>query len=320
MTPTQIGIGIDLGGTNLRVAVVDGRGTVRKVMKQKLTEKQPSLVAEQLATLSKEALAALKIPLARVAGVGVGVAGQVSGSSGVVIVGPNLGWRDVRFGALVTRALGRPARVVNDLSAAVWGEARAGSARGANDALMAFVGSGVGSGLVLAGKLYEGGGGIAGELGHIKVMPGGRRCGCGENGCLEAYVGGANLRARLTELVAEGRGKGVVKAARGDKGDLHAGTLDLAAEAGDPEAIALREEAARMLGVAIGNLVTVLNPGKLILGGGVLGGAPGLRTHMVEWVRKSASRAHLGQLSIVDAQLGDDAGVVGAALLGLEAG
>src|SRR5204863_7143625 len=118
------------------------------------------------------------------------------------------------------RELGRPVRVVNDLSAAAWGEAQVGAARGATDAILVFVGSGVGSGLILDGKLYEGSGGISGELGHIKVVPGGRRCGCGEVGCLEAYVGGANFSERLRQLTAEGRGTGIIKEAGGDTARL----------------------------------------------------------------------------------------------------
>ncbi len=317
MAARRLGLGCDLGGTNLRAAVVDlEAGTVIRAVKRKLADRTPAAVAKEMAAASREALAAEGVDLPAIEGVGVGVAGQVLGTTGMVLVGPNLGWRDVPFGTLLAGELGRPVRIVNDLSAAAWGEARVGAARGAQDAVLVFVGSGVGSGLILAGRLFEGAGGIAGEFGHTKVVPGGRTCGCGEVGCLEAYVGGNNFAERLRELVRGGRAQGVLAAAGGDPARITVSALNAAAESGDEEALVLREEAARLLGVATGNVITLLNPAKLILGGGVLLGAPGLKREAIEWIRRTAGRAHLAQLAVVDAALGDDAGGIGAALLG----
>jgi glucokinase len=300
----------------VRAAAIDPQGVVVSVVKRPVTDRTPSLVAAELATAAREALARAGVSLAQVTGVGVGVAGQVLGSTGLVLVGPNLGWRDVRFGALLERELARPVRVVNDLSAAAWGESRVGAARGASDVVLIFVGSGVGAGLILGGRMHEGAGGIAGEFGHVKVIPGGRVCGCGERGCLEAYVGGHNIAARIRELHGDGQAKSIVKAAGGDLTRVGGSVLEIAAAQGDPEAIELREDMARLLGVAAANVVTLLNPQKLILGGGVLQGMPGLKTRMIEWIRDTGGRAHVAQLSIVDAALGDDAGVIGAGLLG----
>lgn len=317
MARGKLGLGCDLGGTNLRAAVVDlEAGAVVRAVKRKLADRTPAAVAAEMASAVREALAGEGVALEAVEGVGVGVAGQVLGATGMVLVGPNLGWRDVPFGALLARELSRPVRIVNDLSAAAWGEASVGAARGARDAILVFVGSGIGSGLILGGRLFEGAGGIAGEFGHTKVIAGGRACGCGEVGCLEAYVGGNNFAERLRELVREGRGQGVLRAAGGDPSQITVSALETAAEGGDGEARTLREEAARLLGMATGNVITLLNPAKLILGGGVLAGAPGLKRETVEWIRRTAGRAHLAQLEIVDAALGDDAGGIGAALLG----
>lgn len=313
----RLGLGCDLGGTNLRAAVVDlDAGAVVRAVKRRLADRTPAAVAAEMASAAREALAAEGATLDSIEGVGVGVAGQVLGATGMVLVGPNLGWRDVPFGTLLQQQLFRPVRIVNDLSAAAWGEAAVGAARGARDAILVFVGSGVGSGLILAGRLFEGAGGIAGEFGHTKVVPGGRVCGCGETGCLEAYVGGNNFAERLRELVRDGRGQGILKAAEGDPNRVTVAALEAAAEDGDEEALVLREEAARLLGMATGNVITLLNPSKLILGGGVLAGAPGLKRLTVEWIRRIAGRAHLAQVAIVDAALGDDAGGIGAALLG----
>lgn len=315
--PPRIALGCDLGGTNVRVALVDVDGQVHQSVKRQLTDRSPEAVAREIASAAAAVLQRGGLSLDQVGGVGVGVAGQCLGSSGVVLVGPNLGWRNVPFGTLVEQELGRRPRIVNDLSAAAWGEASVGGAREQRDVVLVFVGSGVGAGLILGGRLHEGAGGIAGEFGHVKVVPGGRLCGCGERGCLEAYVGGHNIARRIRELHAGGKARAILRAAGGDPSRVGGSALEIAAEEGDPEAVALRDEMARMLGVATGNLVTVLNPARLILGGGVLTGMPGLKRAAIEQIRQTAQPAHLAQVGIIDAELGDDAGVIGAALLAL---
>jgi len=317
--PSTLALGCDLGGTNVRVAALDASGHVHQVSRRKLVDRAPEAVADQLAEAAGEVLQRIGATVDQVAAVGVGVAGQCFGSTGMVLVGPNLGWRNVPFGSLVEERLRRPVRIVNDLSAAAWGEAQVGGARGARDVILVFVGSGVGAGLILDGRLYEGAGGIAGEFGHIKVVPAGRKCGCGELGCLEAYTGGHNIARRLRELEAGGRARAILRAAGGDPTRISGAALEMAAEEGDTEALALRSEIAQMLGVQIGNLVTLLNPARLILGGGVLSGMPGLKAETIDWIRRSAGRAHIDQVTILDAALGDDAGVIGAGLLALHA-
>lgn len=321
MSPTSstLALGCDLGGTNVRVAVVDAAGHVLASEKRKLVDRTPVAVADQLAAAAGDVLRDQGIDMAQIAGVGVGVAGQCLGSTGVVLVGPNLGWRDVPFGQLVEERLRRRVRIVNDLSAAAWGEAQVGGGHGARDVILVFVGSGVGSGLILDGRLYEGAGGIAGEFGHTKVVQDGRLCGCGEHGCLEAYAGGHNITRRIREMEAGGTAQAILRAAGGDPTRIGGSALEIAAEEGDPEAVTLRSEIAQMLGMQIANVVTLLNPSRLILGGGVLSGMPGLKSETIGWIRKFAGRAHVAQLTILDAALGDDAGVIGAGLLGLHA-
>jgi glucokinase len=258
------------------------------------------------------------VAVSSLAGAGVGVAGQCLGSTGVVLNAPNLGWREVALGELLAAELALPVRIANDLSAAAWGERAFGAARGVDDAALVFVGSGVGSGLILGGRLHEGGHGVAGELGHIKVAPRGavpRRCGCGEWGCLEAYAGGMNLAERVREELAEGRGAAVLAAAGGDPARLVASSVEAAYLAGDPYARELWAEVGELLGTAMANLCTLLNPSRLVLGGGVLLGCPNLlrisRAHLGDRTLRAARRG----LSVELAGLGDDAGVVGAALL-----
>lgn len=317
MEGDRLALGCDLGATNLRVALVTEAGEVVASAREVLDDREPEAVATDIRTLCDSVLAVGRKSWDEIAGVGVGLAGQILGDSGFVVVGPNLGWRDVGFGALVRARLGREATLVNDLSAAAWGEHRVGAAQGVDDALVVFLGSGIGAGLILGRKLYEGASGLAGELGHVKVVPGGRLCGCGERGCVEAYAGGHNVTERLQELVREGKAAAILEAAGGDVARVGTHALNLAAEAGDAFALDFLEEMAAHLGLAIGNAITLLNPRKLVLGGGMFHGISRLRPLVEREIRKVAGRAQAGVLSISESGLGDDAGLVGAALLAL---
>lgn len=314
-------IGIDLGGTNARAAVVDtDTGEIVAAHKEPLRDRSPERVVEVVRHVVLEATAAAGLAPANAGVLGVGVAGQVLGSTGLVLNAPNLGWRDVAFGAMLETALALPVRIANDLAVAAWGEKKFGAAKGLDDVVLVFVGSGVGSGLILGGRIYGGAQGVAGEFGHTKVRPlrpetAPRRCGCGELGCLEAYTSGMNVAARVREELAAGAKTRVAELVGGDPERVNASAVDAAYGAGDAYAIGLWNEVAELLGVAIANYVTILNPAKLVLGGGVILGCPNLamlvRRHVDEKVSRSACRG----LSIEGAYLGDDAGVIGAAVL-----
>jgi glucokinase len=251
---------------------------------------------------------------------GVGVAGQCLGRTGVVLNAPNLGWREVPFGAMLEAALGMRVRIANDLAVAAWGEQRFGAARGVEDAILVFVGTGVGCGLILDGRLHDGHRGVAGELGHVKVRPMRsstpvRRCGCGQLGCLEAYTSGVNVAARVREELAAGAASRVRELAGGDLARVSAALVEAAYREGDPYARALWDEVADLLGNALATVVTLLNPARVILGGGVLLGCEALLglVHEAFWAKVSKSAGEATTLE--RAHLGDDAGVIGAALL-----
>ncbi|MBN9682384.1 MULTISPECIES: ROK family protein [unclassified Corallococcus] len=305
-------LGIDLGGTFARAAVVDGKGEILASAKVAVQDRKPQGVVETIAQAAEEAV---KKSGVKVDGCGVGAAGQIHKDTGVISVAPNLGWRDVPLAAMLTKRLGFDVKVVNDLSAAAWGELHAGAGRGAQDILVVFVGSGVGSAIISDGRLVNGGGGVAGELGHIKVVPGGRLCGCGEHGCLEAYAGGHNLIAQTKELLASGGSPVLERLTNDDPDTITPVTLETAAEAGDAKAKEIHARAAHFLAVAVANYVTVLNPSRLVLGGGVLTHCPGIKRLVLEGVQQWSSRVSREGLLIADAELGDDSGIIGAALL-----
>jgi glucokinase len=306
MNEERLAVGVDLGGTNARAALVDGTGRILAQVKRKLPDRNPAVVADILGEAIAEAQGERgALP------VGVGVAGQILADSGVVTLGPNLGWHDVPLASMLLQRVGRPVFVLNDLQVAALGELGAGAAKGERDVVLVFVGSGVGSGLILGGRLYTGSMGVAGEFGHTRSVLHGRRCGCGELGCLEAYVGGRNLIERIKEQLAAGTPSRLQ--AGGTATDVEREALT-----GDALAIELFEEMIVLLAVAIGNLATILNPSTIVLGGGVFLNGPQLRQRVAQGVLEQAARVSRVGLKIVDAELGDDAGVVGAGLYALE--
>jgi glucokinase len=319
---TLLALGVDLGGTNARAAVVDTvTGEIVAAHKEPLHERSPERVVEVVQSAIAAAARAAGVDLRACGQVGVGVAGQCLGATGVVLNAPNLGWRDVPFGELLGKAIGAPVRIANDLSVAAWGERRFGAAKGIDDVVLVFVGTGVGSGLILGGRLHEGAQGVAGEFGHVKVRPARpattpRRCGCGQMGCLEAYTSGVNVAARVREEIAAGAKTSILDLACGDPARVNTTLVDAAYRAGDPYARALWDEVAELLGTAIAGLVTVLNPARLILGGGVLLGSQSLDQLVRRSFDVAVSVSATKGLSVEHAWLGDDAGVVGAAVLG----
>lgn len=290
-------LGVDLGGTNARAAVVERTGG-RIVASAKETWSTHSLEEVVRGTAALVERLARDHALPAASPVCVGFAGMLRGP--VVVNAPNLGWRELDFGTPLSGALKRPVRLVNDLSAAAWGEFRAGAARGATDTFTVFVGTGVGSAIIAGGALVGGASQVAAEFGHIKVLQeGGRRCGCGQEGCLEAYLGGAKLEEWMREEGLSGT----------------ASQLEALANAGDARAKRMYDFAVGHLGLAIANQVTMLNPGVLVLGGGVLNRCPGMVERIRQSVARRATGASQSAVRIELATLGDDSGLVGAALL-----
>jgi glucokinase len=310
-------IGVDLGGTNLRVALVDadGDGSLDHEHKSPSASSEPDQVADLIAAL------VAKTGEAR-APIGIGVAGMLRGDSGIIDNAPNLGWRDVDFRALLAARLpGRRIVLINDVSAITWGEHRFGAGAGAPTLLCIYAGTGIGGGLVAGGRLVTGDTGIAGEIGHTKVVlgPTARLCGCGQRGCIEAYAGGRMLAERARHELRLGEPSLAVELAGGDPEQVHAGHLDQAAARGDGYAVRLWEEIAPLFGLVVANAVTLCNPSRVIFGGGVWWGAADLRRRILAAYQELVNAASGKACTIVDAALGDAAGILGAAALAADA-
>lgn len=321
-----VAIGVDLGGTKLEVAAVDGTGRVLvSVRRPTSPERGHEAVLADVATCVREVWALE--PGRTVRGVGVGVAGQVDSGAGVVTFAPNLQWRDVPLRVRLESMLGLPVRAINDVQAATYGEWAHGAGRGTDELVCLFVGTGVGGGVITRGRLLCGCSGSAGEFGHMTIDLDGPPCRCGNNGCLEAYAGGWAIarRARAAAVWAPARAAMLLDIADdgapdaspgvspGASPEITAQTVARAARLGDPLARELVADVGRTLGAGAASIVNAFNPCRLILGGGIIEGMPEVVAAVEEAVGRRAlpSAARRVQLSV--AGLGRQAGSIGAA-------
>jgi glucokinase len=310
----MISIGIDLGGTNFRAGTFEG-GSATPVdhIKEVVGDRRdPAAMVERIADVTE------RLARGQAATVGIGIAAMLRDRRGTVANSPHLRWHDVPFGALLAARLGPRFQVgvYNDVNAIVWGEAVAGAARGCRDVLGVYVGTGIGGGVIAGGQLIEGVSNCAGEIGHVKVRwdDTAALCACGQRGCVEAYVGGTYVLERIRTELGSGAKSSVVALAGGLE-RVTPGHVDDAAAAGDPWALGLWTELAPLLAVALGNAIAILNPERLILGGGLLGRTPTLYAQVTTALMLAAPVASTEVLSIVPAELGDEAGLVGASAL-----
>lgn len=303
----------DLGGTWLRVGLADARGRLLERRRRATPQNGPDAVIAAMVA------AALELDPERTAvGIGIAAPGPLDPAAGMVLTMPNLaGWRDVPLAALLAKALGRPTWLHNDASLAALGEAHLGAGSGADPLVYLTLSTGIGGGIVSGGRLFEGRHGLAGELGHILLDPAGPTCGLRHAGCLEALSSGSAL-ARLARLaLAAGEvasGSPLAEMARVAAVPPDAAMLAAAAEQGDAWALAAWQAAGRALGRGLASIINTLDPERIVLGGG-LTAAWGLWCGaMHEALAESAVTWPDRACDIVPAALGDDGGMVGAAL------
>lgn len=313
-------VGMDLGGTNLRAAVVDESGRILSRARVATGAADgPDAVIARMAECAKAAWEDASLAPSDILAIGVGAPGPLNTRTGTVIEAPNLpGWKNIPLGARLEEAAGVTVFVENDANAAAWGEKWAGAGRDVQSLIMLTLGTGVGGGIVIDGKLLHGIDDTAAEIGHITIRPDGPVCGCGNHGCLEALASATALARRARELVASGGGKIIAELAGGDASRIEARTVHEAILRGDEDARELMAAVGADLGIAIAGLVNVLNPEMVILGGGMIGAGEYLFEPVRAEVRKRAFPVPAERARIVPAELGDDAGIIGAAGVALE--
>jgi glucokinase len=316
-TPPPV-VAIDLGGTKALAGVVESDGTVRSRvwLPSRDLSGRPAELLDRLAEGAGAAATQAGLPFEAVAAVGVCVPGPLDRSRSVVAVAPNLGWVDLPVREELERRLPRRSVFLeNDVRAAALSEYKLGAGRGSESMLAVFVGSGVGGGIVVNGGLYHGAYGGAGEIGHMVVRAGGPRCGCGRAGCLEAVAARDAVGRYVIREVKRGHRTLLTDILHGNLLALTSRDLAKAIAQADPVAIRAARRSARYTGLAIGGVANLLDPAVVVIGGGV---AEALGQRYVEWAAEVARRQILARsakdLPILMSQLGDDAGLLGAAM------
>jgi glucokinase len=304
-------IGLDIGGTKISGGVIDANGSILAKGRRNTPALDPAAIIQEAASLTRE--------LSRehdIAAVGVACAAFIDRSGSTVLFSPNLAWRDEPLQQRLELALDLPVTIENDANAAAWGEYRFGSAVGAGNMVMVTVGTGIGGGIVVDGALMHGAFGVAAELGHMRVVPGGFRCGCGNRGCWEMYASGTALVREARELVLTG----TPLAARlgelcgGDPAALSGPDVTRAAVEGDPAAIELLADLGVWIGEGLASVAAILDPELVVLGGGVSeAGSLLIDPALAAFRRQLTGRGHRPEASFALASLGNDAGMIGAA-------
>ncbi len=301
----------DVGGTNIRTALLNKEGEVLRSLKRPtLAQRGREALINRLVQMFNDTLKEGGVGLNEVRGIGVGFPGPMDVERGIVFNPPNLkGWQEVPLKDVLEKEMNRPVVLENDANAAALGEYWKGAGRGTGSLVCLTLGTGVGGGVVLDGKVWHGAKGIAGEIGHMTLVKNGRSCGCGNRGCLEAYGSSRGVIATMQELLERHRIK--------PKEAITVEAMGKWARAGDSGLGGLAQRAIReagiSLGIAIANVANLLNPEIFVLSGGVTNLGEYLFGPLRDEVNKRALPKAVEGLKIVKAVLGDNAGVTGAA-------
>lgn len=303
-------IGVDVGGTKIAAGLVDESGRILARERRESPATDSDAIEDTIADLVR-----LLAEGADVAGVGVAAAGFVSADQSTVVFAPNLAWRDEPLKSELEARTGLPVVVENDANAAAWGEFSFGAARNASHMLMVTVGTGVGGGLILDGRLLRGGGGLAAEIGHLCVVPEGRPCHCGSTGCWEQYASGSAL-VRMAREQAEadpGAASALIELAGGQE-RIDGPSVTKLAASGDAFARRQLERLGYWLGTGLASLVAVLDPTTIVVGGGVAQARELLVDPLRAQLRAQLTgKGHREAPAVLLASLGNDAGLVGVA-------
>lgn len=310
-------IGIDVGGTNVKIALVDNDG---KIIYSNTVPTYAQMGYEYTVNNIKQAIRDLmketNTDSKSIEAIGFDFPGQVDYKTGVVKLAPNIpGWVNVPIAQMIEEEFHIPTKIDNDVRCAALGEMKFGAGRGCENFVCITVGTGIGSGLVINGQLVRGAANAAGEIGHIKLqMNDGPICGCGDTGCLEAFASGPSIVAMAQEYLKGGKSTKYREMAA--DGEITPYIVAKAAEAGDPVAKRIFEIVGTYIGMGLVSVINLLNPEKVIIGGGVAEAGDLLLNPIRKTIKERAMVVAGNSVEIVRAELGNSAGVIGASMLG----
>lgn len=309
-------IGIDLGGTKTKVALVDNFGAI---LRSKEIPTQPS---EGISSFINRVVPVIKEVTGKnnPQSIGVGIAGQIEPTTGLILFAPNLNWRNIPIKNQLMQELKLPVFIINDVKAITIGEWQFGAGKGCPNLVCIFFGTGIGAGIVIDNRLILGPNQTAGELGHTIIDLNGPKCTCGNWGCWEVHAAGWAIAKKAQDAVKEDRRAGqlLLEKSADNIDSITAKMVTESALEGDPLAQLLVSEATEAIALGCVSVVNALNPSRLIIGGGLLKGMQGLLVHIEKAIEKRALAAARNGLQVLPAQLGSDAGVIGAAYYSLQ--
>ncbi len=311
-------IGVDLGGTNVRAALITPEGKiVSQARRPSLQDQAPDITLAQIVAACREAMKARGVGIEAIRGVGIGLPGIMDSNTGICFWSPNFEhWKDVPVGPSVGQQLGVPAWILNDAKCAALGEFIYGAAIDVRNMVMITLGTGIGGAFIVDGKLLMGPNGSIGEVGHHTIDPAGRRCGCGNFGCWEAMCARDAIIELADRKLQSGRASLLREMA--PREEVTPELVSRAAGEGDAVAQEVLDEIGFYIGVGVSNLINMLNPERFVIGGGIAQAGELLLAPIRRTVASRAVPLQRRTAEIVPAQLGDSAGVMGAAALVLE--
>ena len=306
-------VGIDIGGTNIVAGTVpeDGSEVLGLVSEPTFPEQGADAVLGRIARLARASMGAAAGK--SIVGIGIGSPGPLDTKRGIVLLTPNLGWTNFPLRDRIQEMLGLPATLDNDANCAVFGEWWRGAARGTKHVVGLTIGTGIGGGIVLDGAIHHGVSDFAGEIGHMTIDLNGRRCKCGNYGCLEAYASGPNIAARAVEGIESGNETSLPRYVEGDLSRLTAQVVYEAANDGDLYALEVVRETAKILGAGVANVINIFNPEVVVICGGVTLAGDSLFNPLRSETRRRAFKPATEVCRIVPGELTGTAGVYGAA-------
>ena len=311
-------IGCDLGGTNLRAAIVDVEtGAVQSQASiPTLARKGHEVVMKRMADLCLQLIQSAGLRKDEIDGIGIGVPGMLDIEKGETLFLPNLPgtWPHIPLRDTISNLTGLPTAILNDVRSITYGEWRFGAGRGVDTVAVFAIGTGIGGGLVINGQLYLGIGGTGGELGHMTIDYNGPRCGCGNYGCLEAYASGPAIAAMGMKAIAQGMTTKISELCAYDLNRVTPELIANAAESGDEIARDIYANAGFYLGIAAANICAAVGPKRIILAGGVSSAGNLLLDPLKRTLSERVRIMPVEKVEVVLAQLGNNAGVIGAAL------
>ena len=311
-------IGIDLGGTNTAVGLVNEEGRIiAKTETPTLASRPYQELIKDMAACAKKVMEEAKITEDELHSIGVGIPG-VADKDGMVIFCTNLGWRNVPLRAELQQYINKPVYMDNDATVAGWAEYQAGVSRGTDSSVFMTLGTGLGGGIVMNGKIWAGAHGAGSELGHLVIEVDGVPCTCGKRGCAERYCSATAIIRMAREACADAPNCLIMRAVEGDMDKINAKVVFDAAKEGDSVAMQVFNRFVKYLAIAINNVISFIDPDMIILGGGVSRAGDFLLDAVKAALPEYLFYPTLKQPELRIASLGNDAGIIGAALLGKE--